>query len=134
MTSRELLVELEARGVKLSADGDTLRYRAPAAALSPDLRQAMVAHKQALLRLLRPQPDILATDRTTWPLELAAVHQELAAELAERHGLTPEEAAWMAQVNLVMGWAEPPPITVHQQSDGTWPEVELPGRITWRES
>ena len=51
MAARDLLVELERRGVELAADGERLRYR-PRDAVPPELRVAIVTHKQELLALL----------------------------------------------------------------------------------
>ncbi len=54
MTPTALLDRLRALGVEVRAEGDKLRYRAPAGVLTPDLRQAIREHKAALLELLRP--------------------------------------------------------------------------------
>ncbi len=48
-----LVAGLELRGVRLSADGETLRYRAPASVAEDGLEEALAANKPALLRLLR---------------------------------------------------------------------------------
>lgn len=45
-----LLSELTRLEVQLVAEGDYLRIQAPAGVLSPDLREAMMEHKSALLR------------------------------------------------------------------------------------
>jgi hypothetical protein len=47
----ELLGELQARGIRMRADGGKLRYQ-PQAALTPDLRARVVEAKPELLRLL----------------------------------------------------------------------------------
>ncbi|HEX5741242.1 MAG TPA: amino acid adenylation domain-containing protein, partial [Pilimelia sp.] len=52
MTPEHLLSELTALGVRLWADGDALRFRAPAGALGAAHRAALRAHKPALLALL----------------------------------------------------------------------------------
>jgi hypothetical protein len=49
----ELLAELRARGVMLTAVGDRLRYRAPKGALTAELRQRLTIHKPELLAALR---------------------------------------------------------------------------------
>lgn len=54
MTPAALLARLRALGVDLRADGDALRYRAPAGVLTPELRQELIEHKEELLELLRP--------------------------------------------------------------------------------
>ena len=48
MTVRDLLAELDRRGVKLAAAGERLRYR-PRDAVSPELRAAIIEHKPELL-------------------------------------------------------------------------------------
>ncbi|MGD0946783.1 MAG: hypothetical protein ABSA52_05065 [Candidatus Binatia bacterium] len=52
MTAVTLLDELRRRRVELIPEGVGLRYRAPKGALTPDLRQALAAHKVELLSLL----------------------------------------------------------------------------------
>lgn len=54
MTPTALLDHLRALGVEVCAEGDKLRYRAPAGVLTDDLRQAIREHKEELLELLRP--------------------------------------------------------------------------------
>jgi hypothetical protein len=54
MSARELLAELQARGVRLRCQGDTLQLRTASGALPPSLREAVTAHKQELLALLAP--------------------------------------------------------------------------------
>ena len=56
MTAAELLAELRRRGVKLTVNGDRLRYEAPRGALTPELLEAMRQHKPELLRLLSRPP------------------------------------------------------------------------------
>lgn len=48
MTAVELLVELKQRGVQLRAEDGRLCYR-PKNVVTPELREAMVQHKGALL-------------------------------------------------------------------------------------
>lgn len=50
----ELLTDLRERGLKLRVDGERLLV-APKAALTPDIREALVAHKSELLTLLQAQ-------------------------------------------------------------------------------
>jgi hypothetical protein len=49
MTPAAILTELQTRGVVLFVDGGALHYRAPRGALTPELRQALIAHKVAIL-------------------------------------------------------------------------------------
>lgn len=70
MTLAELLRELTRRGVKLTVNGDHLRYEAPRGAVTPDLLEAMRQHKPALEALLQPSawpPGLGRPDE--WPLE-----------------------------------------------------------------
>ena len=50
--ARNLLAELQQRGIHLEAVGTTLRYRAPKGALTPDLRARLKVHKAELLSTL----------------------------------------------------------------------------------
>ena len=49
----ELLSELDRAGIELRADGNTLRFKAPAGALTPELRRKLTAHKAELVCSLR---------------------------------------------------------------------------------
>jgi len=60
MDLHSLLTNLSDRGVKLSADGDSLLVDAPKGAIAPELRQALTEHKAELLLLLR-QHSAIAT-------------------------------------------------------------------------
>ena len=57
MTVYDTIAEAARAGVSLSLDGDRLRYRAPAGALTPDLRAGLAAHKDDLRHLLALTPD-----------------------------------------------------------------------------
>jgi amino acid adenylation domain-containing protein len=55
---RELLSDLEAAGVQLSAEAGQLRYKAPRGALTPELKARLSAQKEAVLaHLARPAND-----------------------------------------------------------------------------
>lgn len=54
-TGAALLQDLTARGVVLTAEAGRLRYRAPAGAVTPDLRRQLEWHKAALVALLSAQ-------------------------------------------------------------------------------
>jgi hypothetical protein len=56
MTLLGLLAELEERNVKVFLAGDKLRLEAPAGVLTPDMKEALVKHKPALMSLLSGQP------------------------------------------------------------------------------
>lgn len=67
MTAMALLAALRTRGVVLAVEDDALDVDAPLGVLTPDLREALVAHKAELLALLReptpPAPDPVGTLR-----------------------------------------------------------------------
>ena len=52
MTAPALLQTLAGRGVTLTAEAGALRYRAPAGAMTPELRRQIEAHKAALVQAL----------------------------------------------------------------------------------
>ncbi len=52
MTATELFTELQAAGVSLWFEGDTLRYRAPHGVITPERKAALAAHKPRLLARL----------------------------------------------------------------------------------
>lgn len=54
-TGAALLQDLTARGVVLTAEAGRLRYKAPAGAVTPDLRRQLEWHKAALVALLSAQ-------------------------------------------------------------------------------
>lgn len=54
MMAADLFADLSRRGVVLELSAGRLRYRAPQGALTTELREAMKAHKDALLSLLTP--------------------------------------------------------------------------------
>ena len=59
MGPSELLAELSRRGVEVAVHGDRLRFR-PQAAVTPDLRAALLEHKVDLIRLLAAPDDEIA--------------------------------------------------------------------------
>lgn len=77
VTSADLLADLEARGVRLTADGDNLRYHAPKGVLTPILREALAEHKSELLELVRePEAAIVpAPGQRHAPFPLTDVQQ-----------------------------------------------------------
>jgi hypothetical protein len=52
MTPSGLLVRLRARGVDLWREGETIRYRGPEGAVTPELRDALAQHKADLIDLV----------------------------------------------------------------------------------
>ena len=59
MTGPELLADLDARGVHLTARGDRLEYDAPAGAMTPELMAQLKTNKGELLAILAaktPEP------------------------------------------------------------------------------
>ncbi len=53
MNTTTLLDLLRSRGITLFVEGDRLRYRGPAGALTDDLRQAVAQNREGLLASLR---------------------------------------------------------------------------------
>ncbi len=63
MIAQALLHQLAERNVELYLDGDRLRFRVPAGALTDDLRLAVAEHRTEIIVLLRPR-DAVAPVRT----------------------------------------------------------------------
>jgi hypothetical protein len=78
-TPTALLVDLCRSGVELRLTRDRQRITAPARVLTPDLRQALTAHRSELLQLLALVEDYRALLR------------RLFTRLSARRGLGPEE-------------------------------------------
>ncbi len=55
MNARELLAELQARGAKISANGDKLKIIAPPGTVTPELRELLAANKPEIMAAL-PTP------------------------------------------------------------------------------
>jgi hypothetical protein len=53
VTVDEVLTVAQQVGIRLVADGDQLRYRAPKGVLTSELRQALVRHRSTLLCVLQ---------------------------------------------------------------------------------
>ena len=53
MNPAEFLSDLLNRGIKLWAEGDQLCFRAPAGALTPEIRASLARHKPELLAFLK---------------------------------------------------------------------------------
>ena len=56
MTVNSIIAAAVRAGVSLSLDGDRLRYRAPAGALTPELRAGLTEHRDELRHLLALSP------------------------------------------------------------------------------
>ena len=82
----EVLRTLSARGVKLAADGENLRYEAPPGAIDHDLLAGLRRHKAALLMLLTNSiaPDAVGLVRSELPERRVLSMQQEALWLAER--------------------------------------------------
>ena len=59
---RELLQKLHDAGVVLTVDGDRLKYKAPAGAVTPELRAAMIELKPDLVYEYHERAGILTYD------------------------------------------------------------------------
>lgn len=53
MTATDVLVELTARGVTLTPEGDRVRYRGPKGAMTPELLEQVTKHKPELLAFFK---------------------------------------------------------------------------------
>ena len=53
MTFPELQVALDHRNIVLHLEGESLRFRAPAGALTENLRSEIAAHREDIIRSLR---------------------------------------------------------------------------------
>ena len=97
MTTLELLSTLRSRDIEIWADGDRLRYNAPKASLTPDLRKELVAHKSEILALLR-QADTVSS-ATSCPLKPVSRTGDLPLSSAQLrlwflHHLEPDSVAY----------------------------------------
>ena len=64
MSAVELLTELEARGVYVTADGDRLKIRAPKGTITPELRERLEENKPEIISALMPsRPELDAICR-----------------------------------------------------------------------
>ena len=99
MTLATLLKECSARRIELRPDGDKLRVKAPAGVVTGDLRNELVRHKPAILRLLRWNP--LVPDGWT----ASAWHGRLThmAKICIHHDKAVELQAWAQVVGCVHG-------------------------------
>jgi hypothetical protein len=91
-----VLAAAVARGIKLAAEGERLRYRAPAGTMTDDLRTALAAQKPALLGLLASGHDAATDHRAhwrwvaaNWPHGLWVLWRRRSAELQARLGRPP---------------------------------------------
>ena len=63
MIAEAILRQLAERNVELQLEGDRLRFRAPAGALTDDLRASIADHRAEIIGLLRPRPALSAGER-----------------------------------------------------------------------
>jgi hypothetical protein len=94
----QLLHDLQAKGIRLTGQGECLTVDAPRAALTDALRQAIRRHKQALLALL-------TQDTTPAPRNapVRADVEERAAIYEFDGGMTPRAAELLAAHGYVVG-------------------------------
>lgn len=97
MTALELLEDLKKRGVDLEPEGDSLRYRGPAGALTPSLRQALATHKAEVLSHLRGVVVVLPPHVGDWPEEWLEAFIERAGIMEFDGGLSRPEAERRAE-------------------------------------
>ncbi len=100
MKADDVIGSLNARGIELWQDGGTLRYRAPAGALTEQERAALKANKPAILKALAPSP--IGTTATTASAAVAGPTAVTAASIANRQAM-PQIAAAVDQLRAVFG-------------------------------
>jgi hypothetical protein len=113
MTAAALIEELTQLGVKLFPKGDRLRYRGPAAVITPELKQRIVEQKADIIATLthaeeckpgHPSPENASrpiADRCAEALELCGelTHfYNLRAEALEAAGVPSDEANRVAMI------------------------------------
>jgi hypothetical protein len=76
MTAAALLAELQRRGASLTANGDKLRVEAPVGTLTPDIREALVRFKPALLAILNDLDEPGTCEHVAHDPELAEWYRE----------------------------------------------------------
>ncbi len=105
MSATELLNELSARGVTLRPAPDGIRYQAPRGALTPELRERLVASKPAVLEILA-----LERVRETWkPGEWLAYREGDALFASKYAGIGPA-----GHINLTLADGALRAIPVHR--------------------
>lgn len=135
MSLASLLHEVTHRGVHVRADGETLRYRAPKGAMTPELLEALKLHKPELLRLLRTLEGACAeVDVSAIDLLSALGPQDLAELEAGRMSLDALRAFALARAErlarergeIPFRWTE----IVHCEGCGpVWLWAGLPQRV-----
>ena len=83
-TQRDILQRLHDAGVTLTIEGDRLRYRAPAGAMTPDLRADLAAWKPDLVYEYHERAGILEYDA-----HLPRTEAEKRAAIQSEGSLTP---------------------------------------------
>ena len=108
-----LLVDLRRQGLELHVTEDRQRIAAPTGALTPELREALVAHKTELLALLSRVEDYRALLQRTF------------ARVAAREGATPEECERFLdeQTRLLDELGPALLASVFEATAGTWRSV-----------
>lgn len=82
MTLSDLLAELQARGVVLTADGDRIHFKGPRTVITDKLRATLTRYKPAILRALeqsRPAPRTIdghTVESILWETERAVIFRD----------------------------------------------------------
>jgi hypothetical protein len=104
MSAAQVLEQARASGIVLSGRAGRLRFEAPTGRLTPDLRQALTAHKAAILDLL--EAERLAARRIVHCRDCEHYVPSAPIHRANR-------AVWEMPGGCVQGWTSPdrrPPI------------------------
>ena len=138
MTPQNILVEATTLGIRLYAkEGGALGYDAPKGSLTPELRSALAANREAILALLssgggtarwHPRPLPWRSDVGAWPLDLRQAWGDRANALQDR-GLLWHEAERVAFIEI-RDAQRAGPILARSKSDLLSPVGSLAGRAT----
>ncbi|URN13796.1 hypothetical protein LUW77_27615 [Streptomyces radiopugnans] len=113
-TPETLVADLRERGVQLWEDGGRLRFRAPRGVLTDEWREALAAHKEAVLACLRAESLTVVRDpeHRYDPFPLTDVQSAYLLGLGARPSPTEGWAArstrrWSTPSSIPHGWSRP---------------------------
>ncbi|NES08281.1 MAG: hypothetical protein F6K22_39290 [Okeania sp. SIO2F4] len=89
MNLTQVLSEISSKGIKLSAEGDELKIRAPKGALTPEIRDLLSKNKLELLQLLQQKNNSVSA--TSVPLEAVPRDKDLPVSYQQERLWTVEQ-------------------------------------------
>jgi hypothetical protein len=109
MHATQVLADLSLAGVKLFADGELLRWKAPRGAVTQSHRAAILRHKPALLALLHQAAPVAASEPevTPTPEPASTCAEVLRPDLREPLGLAALDADPPEDAPTNPAWASP---------------------------